>query len=274
MNRFAVIGHPVAHSLSPVMHKANFGAIGYEGEYGKFDVAPGELAEFVRARRAEGYVGLNVTVPHKVAVMPLLDNIDESVAQYGACNTLKFERDGSISGFNTDVIGFLDCLAAHGFQLEDKKVVVLGCGGAGGALAKACVLSRASQVLVAARHRDSAERLCKELRDKASASTAIGIYDMADAKTARDADLIVNATPVGLKETDASALPDAAFRPGQFVLDIIPTKHYPPTAAAAKRAGATAVDGLEFLVGQGAKSFEIWTGLKADRKAMLARIRA
>ena len=271
---FAVIGHPVAHSLSPRMHMANFAAIGYDGRYEKFDVAPEELAKFVLARRDEGYRGLNVTVPHKVAVIPLLDHVDDSVSLYGACNTLRFEQDGTISGFNTDVIGFMDCLANHGFGIEGKCVIIMGCGGAGAPLAKSCVLSRASKVLVAARHEESAIRLRDSLRSVADAGrTEVGIFDVSDIATARSADLIVNATPVGLKPDDPSILPETAFRPGQFVLDIIPTQHFPPTAAAARRAGATAVDGLEFLVGQGAKAFEIWTDIRADRDAMLAALR-
>lgn len=276
--RFAVIGHPVAHSLSPKMHQANFEALGFDGSYGKFDVAPDELAEFVLARRDEGYRGLNVTIPHKTAVIRLLDHIDHSVALYGACNTLRFEDDGSISGFNTDVIGFLDCLAAHDFTLAGRRVIVLGSGGAGSPIAKACVLSGAASVLVAARHAESAMRLRDELvrlaagpspHSSAPITTQIDVFDLADSATARSADLIVNATPVGLKPNDKSILPDDAFHPGQLVLDIIPTAHFPPTAAAAQRAGATAVDGLEFLVGQGAKSFELWTGLPANRQAML-----
>ncbi len=273
MERFAVIGHPVAHSLSPKMHAANFASIGFDAEYGKFDVAPDELAAFVAAKRDEGYRGLNITVPHKVAAVALLDHIDESVSLYGACNTMRFEQDGSVSGFNTDVAGFLDCLAAHGFMLEAADVIVLGCGGAGGALAAACVRAGARRVRVAARREASARRLCETLAGIDAGCAEIGIFDMADTLAVREADLIVNATPVGLKPEDPSVLPETAFRPGQFVLDIIPTRHFPPTAAAARRAGAIAVDGLEFLVGQGAKSFELWTGLRADRRAMLEALR-
>lgn len=250
--KFAVIGHPVAHSLSPVMHAANFRSVGLDAEYDKFDVPPGELEGFVRARQREGYTGLNVTVPHKIAVMSLLDRPDESVVRYGACNTLKFERDGSISGWNTDVIGFVSTLAAHGFKLKGRKVFILGRGGAGSALARCAEYEGAAAVSVYGRNPDSVE--------------------VRDAK-AREADLVVNATPVGLNPGDVCPLPVECFHPGQLVLDIIPTKEFPPMAAAARAAGATAVDGLEFLVGQGAKSFEIWTGMSADRAAMLAALR-
>ena len=119
--KFAVIGHPVAHSLSPKMHAANFRAIGFDGTYEKFDVAPEDVESFVREKQREGYAGLNVTVPHKLAVIPLLDHVDASVSRYGACNTLKFEADGTITGYNTDVIGFVEGLAGHGFTLAGKR---------------------------------------------------------------------------------------------------------------------------------------------------------
>jgi len=283
MKKFAVIGHPVAHSLSPTMHAANFRSLGYDATYEKFDVAPENLAAFVREKQREGYAGLNVTVPHKIAVIPLLDRTDESVARYGACNTLKFEPDGTIAGYNTDVIGFVTGLAAHGFSLAGKKVVIIGCGGAGSALA-ACTCYEGAAELKVADLRGAAVTALVEKLTALGLGTRVSGLDVLDG-TASDAqkavwgaaaeaaDLIVNATPMGLQPGEPSALPPSCFHAGQFVLDIVPTKEFPPTAAAAVRAGATATDGLEFLVGQGAKSFEIWTGVTADRAAMLEAIR-
>ncbi len=283
MKKFAVIGHPVAHSLSPTMHAANFRSLGYDATYEKFDVAPENLAAFVREKQREGYAGLNVTVPHKIAVIPLLDRTDESVARYGACNTLKFEPDGTIAGYNTDVIGFVTGLAAHGFSLAGKKVVIIGCGGAGSALA-ACTCYEGAAELKVADLRGAAVAALVGRLTALGLGTRVSGLDVLDG-TASDAqkavwgaaaeaaDLIVNATPMGLHPGEPSALPPSCFHAGQFVLDIVPTKAFPPTAAAAVRAGATATDGLEFLVGQGAKSFEIWTGVTADRAAMLKAIR-
>ena len=283
MKKFAVIGHPVAHSLSPTMHAANFRSLGYDATYEKFDVAPENLAAFVREKQREGYAGLNVTVPHKIAVIPLLDRTDESVARYGACNTLKFEPDGTIAGYNTDVIGFVTGLAAHGFSLAGKKVVIIGCGGAGSALAACTCYEGAAELKVADLRGAAVAALVGKLTALGLGTRVSGL-DVLDG-TASDAqkavwgaaaeaaDLIVNATPMGLHPGEPSALPPSCFHAGQFVLDIVPTKAFPPTAAAAVRAGATATDGLEFLVGQGAKSFEIWTDVTADRAAMLEAIR-
>ncbi|MGN0853248.1 MAG: shikimate dehydrogenase family protein [Kiritimatiellia bacterium] len=290
--KFAVIGHPVAHSLSPKMHAANFAAIGFDGTYEKFDVAPADVAAFVRAKRDEGYAGLNVTVPHKLAVIPLLDHVDESVARYGACNTIRFEPDGTLTGFNTDVIGFVAGLAAHGRTLAGRKVFIVGCGGAGSALATACCYEGAAELTVADLDAPRTAALAEKLTALATGTKVVALLpvpapapdagvcgaDLAASKerwgaAAETADIVVNATPMGLHEGEPSALPPQAFHPGQFVLDIVPTVRFPPTAAAAKAAGADACDGLEFLVGQGAKSFELWTGVAADRAAMLAAIR-
>ena len=283
MKKFAVLGHPVAHSLSPTMHAANFASIGFDATYEKFDVEPEKLADFIRQKQAEGYSGLNITVPHKIAVIPLLDRLDESVKRYGACNTIKFEEDGTLSGYNTDVIGFVTGLAAHGFSIKGKKVVIIGCGGAGSALATCTCYEGAAELKVADLRAESVTNLVAKLQGLGLGTAVSGLEVLdgtaSDAQkaiwgeAAKEADLVVNATPMGLHPGEPPALPPDCFHPGQFVLDIVPTKDFPPTAAAAVKAGATATDGLEFLVGQGAKSFEIWTGVTADRKAMLAAIR-
>lgn len=270
MEKFAVIGHPVAHSLSPVMHTANFAALGFDGVYTKFDVAPEELAGFIRARRDEGYRGLNITIPHKIAVIDLLNHASEAVLRYGACNTVKFAPDGTLWGYNTDVAGFLESLALRNFSLSGARVAVLGAGGAGGALAAVCVHSLAREVVIAVRDSSKARPLAERLG--VTARVALLPAYGGEVDLFRSCDLIINATPVGLKSGDKSVLPPDAFRPGQLVLDIIPTRQLPPTAAAAAAAGARVMGGLDFLVAQGAKSFEIWTGLKADRAAMLAAV--
>ncbi len=283
--KFAVIGHPVAHSLSPTIHAANFKAIGFDGTYEKFDVAPEDVESFVREKQREGYAGLNVTVPHKLAVIPLLDHVDESVARYGACNTLKFEKDGTITGYTTDVIGFVEGLRANGFELAGKSVFIVGCGGAGSALATACCYEKAASLVLADLDDARVAALAEKLNALATGTRVTALAaPHADAtmderkevwgKAAAVAELVVNATPMGLHPGEPSALPPECFHAGQFVLDIVPTVTFPPTAAAARAAGATATDGLDFLVGQGAKSFELWTGLHADRVAMRAALRS
>ena len=265
------------------MHAANFKALSLDAVYGKFDVEPRDFARFVREKAAEGYRGLNVTIPHKIAAAELLDRADETVAVCGACNTLRFDPDGKISGFNTDVAGFLECLSSRGFDLKGRVVFVAGCGGAGSAIAAAAAHALAAKTILAARRPEQAETLAAKIASSAarpSVETACARPGATPEETAAAwaaaaarADLVVNATPLGLKEGDPSALPASAFRKGQLVLDIIPTKRFPPTAALAREMGAEAMDGLEFLARQGAKSFEIWTGVAADFAAMLRAAR-
>ncbi len=268
--RFAVIGHPVAHSLSPKMHAANFAALGLAATYEKFDVAPGDVAAFVRAKRDEGYAGLNVTVPHKVEVIGALDHVDDTVTRYGACNTVRMEPDGTLTGFNTDVTGFVDTLAAHGRALAGQRVFLVGCGGAGSALATVCCHEGAAALTVADLDAARVAALAEKLAALGT-GTQVSVSTVKDqwADAAAQAEIVLNATPLGLHAGDPSALPPAAFHAGQFVLDIVPTRAFPPTATTARAAGAEAIDGLEFLVGQGAKAFELWTGRTADRAAML-----
>lgn len=280
MEKFAILGHPVAHSLSPVMHEANFKSLGYDGSYERFDVVPEDLASTVERLKSEGYRGLNITVPHKIHVIDSLTAIDESVRRYGACNTVRFEKDGGTTGFNTDVIGFIEGLNANGCPLQGKRVAILGCGGAGSALAFACCYEGADAVTVCARNEAKAKDLADKLEKLGTAAKiSIAVSQSANkgaddpwTKSATEADLVVNATPLGIREGDPSALPSEAFHPGQFVYDIVPVKTFPPTAAAARKAGATAFDGLQFLAGQGAAAFKLWTGLEADKLSMLKAI--
>ena len=268
--RFAIFGHPVAHSLSPSMHAASFRALGLDATYEAFDVPPENLEGELKRVQAAGYRGLNITVPHKQAVMRYLTRLDVSAARYGAVNTVRFEPDGTSTGFNTDVIGFVEDLKSHGFSLAGKRVLLLGCGGAGAALATVCCYEHAAELVISNRTVAKAAALADHLN-----ALALGTRVSATAfppPSVREADLVVNATPFGLHPGDPPALPTSAFRLGQAVYDIVPTATVPPTAAAARAAGATAYDGTGFLVGQGAAAFRIWTGLEPDLAAMRAAV--
>jgi shikimate dehydrogenase len=256
MKRFALFGHPVAHSLSAKMHTASFKAIGFDAVYEAFDVPPENLESELKRVIEEGYSGLNLTIPHKKAVMPLLDRLDESARLYDAVNTVVINKDGSTVGFNTDVYGFLHDLEVRGVKVKGSKILMLGTGGAGKALARGLVEEGCAELKIANRTIRSAEMI------KLGSEECI--------KEARSADIIVNVTPVGLKEDDPPALPAEAFRENQVFYDCCPTAHIPSTVKAARSAGARTFDGKGFLVYQGARAFELWTGLEADVKAMFS----
>ena len=270
MARFAVIGHPVGHTLSPILHTANFRALGFDGTYGACDVAPDELADALRRFVAEGYLGINCTIPHKEAVLPLMTRLDASAVRCAAVNTVKIETDGSMVGYNTDCTGFSLSLEEQGVSCAGRHIVLLGAGGAARAVAVACLDGGCASLAIANRTRAKAEALAAALADLANGRvSALGGAETPETRQAlRDADLIVNATAVGLKADDPSAVPAEVLRAGQVVCDIIPVRRETATLAAAWAAGALAVGGLGMLVHQGAAAFRIWTGREPDVAAM------
>lgn len=255
MLKFAVIGHPVAHSLSPAIHAANFRALGIDATYEAFDFAPEALSSGVARLVLEGYAGFNVTVPHKQAMINLV-MLDESAARYLAVNTVKVGSGGMMRGYNTDVAGFLDDLEANGFDVPGKQVLVMGAGGAGSAVARGCLEAGALDVTIANRTpRDGMLPLGSELCRK----------------IAENVDLVVNATSVGLRPDDPAPI-EAKFSAKQVVYDLAPVKWTTAIVKAARESGAKALTGHGMLVRQAARAFEIWTGKKADVAAMFAAV--
>lgn len=276
--RFGLFGHPVKHSLSPVMHAASFRALGIAAEYVCFDVPPEELAAQLEARRREGFDGVNLTVPHKEAAVRLMDRLDATARLFGAVNTVRIDANG-LTGFNTDAEGFLTDLALSGRMTpEARRVLILGCGGAGRALAIACVHRGAAEVLLANRTVVKADRLAEDIgRVLPDAATRLSVLPPDPAVWAarcREVDLVVQCTTAGLHADDAPVLPPSAFRPGQLLYDIVYTSRVTPTMRSALESGAEALNGAGMLVHQGAVAFKIWTGLEADAHAMRAALEA
>ena len=265
--RFGIFGHPISHSLSPRMHTASFRALGIQAEYTAFDVLPEALAERLDACRAEGFTGLNLTLPHKSAALALMTRIDPIAQLAGAINVVRFDADGC-AGFNTDITGFLASLQEDcGITPEGRRVLVLGCGGAGRAVALACAKSGAEVITLANRSAEKAERLAQDLARVPNLRSRISTATDWCAAS-RDADLVVHCTSAGLHAGDVSPLAPEAFRTGQVLYDVVYTATVTPTICAAQAAGATTANGLGMLIHQGAHAFKIWTGLDADIRAM------
>lgn len=256
------------------MHAANFRVIGFDGDYGAFDIAPSELSDALRRFAAEGYRGINCTIPHKEAVLPLMTRLDASAVRCAAVNTVKFEPNGATVGYNTDCAGFRLSLEETGFSFAERKVVLLGAGGAARAVAVACLDAGCLSLVVANRTYAKAEALVAALSEIGCGNVrALGGTDTTETRQAlREADLVVNATSIGLSADDPSAVPLDVLSSGQTVCDIIPIRRETATLAAARLAGAKAVGGLGMLVHQGAAAFRIWTGLDANAAAMLEAI--
>ena len=260
---FAVLGHPIGHTLSPVMHNAAIAALRMDAIYLAFDVAPNRLTNVLAAMSDMGFGGANLTVPLKEIAAHDLSTLDETAQLLGAVNTVQFAPDGII-GYNTDREGFLKAIEeAFDGSIAGKSVFVLGTGGAGRAVALACAGAGVTSIFLSDADAERCRKLAVEIETKFFIKAVNGISSANDqAHTARDADLIVQATPVGMKPDEPSLLSPDVFRPGQWVFDLI--YMYPETAfmKAAKKGGAQVSNGLGMLLYQGARAFEIWTGVK------------
>lgn len=255
LTRLGVLGWPVAHSRSPAMHGAAFAAAGLEGwRYQLLPVPPDLLDETVRALPRAGFSGANVTVPHKEAALRLADAPSDAARAIGAANTLLFAPDGTIAAENTDAPGLV---AALPVPAAGATVLVLGAGGSARAAVFALLGAGAAEVRVLNRTAARAEALAADLGARA-------------VSTADDADLLVNCTSVGLADPDAIPIEPAALARFGAVVDLVYRTGGTRLAREAAALGLPCADGLEVLVQQGARSFELWTGVPAPVDAMRA----
>ena len=267
----AVIGHPVAHSFSPVLHNAAFAATGLDWVYVALDVAPGDVAQAFDGVRALGIAGLSVTMPHKEAAAAAADELTDDARLLGAVNCI-VNRDGTLVGHNTDGAGLLAALAADvDYAPHGARCVVLGAGGAARAVVLALARADAAEIAVVARRPDAAA-VAAQLAGEAG---AVVDAEVAPSRIAA-ADLVVNATPVGMGHPSPGDVPFDLddLRPGQIVVDLIYQPLLTPLVAGARERGLVAVNGLGMLVHQAALAFELWTGVDAPVAVMAEVVRA
>jgi shikimate dehydrogenase len=275
-----LVGWPVEHSLSPAMHNAAFEAMGLNWRYLPLPVRPGQVEAAVRGLAALNFRGVNVTVPHKAAVIPLLDHRAEEVRALGAANALLFGRDDDgvprVSGFNTDETGFIQALREGGFEPGDGgQAVILGAGGGARAAVHGLLRAGIERVVVLNRNLPRAQRLIVDLGCVAEDPSRLeGLPLTAESlvEAARAADLLVNATPVGMwPHGDESVWPaDIPFPAHLTVLDLVYNPLQTRLLRQASGAGARTIDGLGMLLYQGAAAFEIWTGRPPPIEVMRA----
>jgi shikimate dehydrogenase len=279
VTRLGVLGWPVAHSRSPAMHNAALAAVGLDSwRYQRLPVPPHLLEETARALGLAGFLGANVTIPHKAAALALVDEAGEAAREIGAANTLTFGPDGGVSGENTDGPGLVEAL---GDLARGRRGLVLGAGGSARAAVWALKRAGASEVDVWNRTGERAIALARELGARAVSRPEA-------------AEVLVNCTSVGLEKPSYQGLEDVSLERsatqdealnqlgmtfdqlGEYanVVDLVYRSGSTPLLAAARAHGSRTLDGLEILVAQGALSFELWTGRSAPRELMLAAARA
>lgn len=272
-----LIAWPVGHSVSPPMHNAAFEALGLNWRYVPLPVAPSQVENAVRGAAALGFRGVNVTVPHKQAVIPALDAVAPDAAQFGAVNTIVIDRDEAgrptTTGHNTDYQGFLGALRHGGFEPAEKSTVVVGAGGAGRAVIFGLLQAGARDVLVLDMAAAQVHSLMADLGQAGeSILRTAPLTQETLIEAARGADLLVNATPVGMSpKAGASIWPDDVPFPANLtVFDLVYNPQETLLLKQARAAGALGIDGLGMLVRQGAVAFELWTGVEAPFDVMRA----
>jgi shikimate dehydrogenase len=265
-----LIGYPIEHSLSPAMHNSAFAALSLNWRYVPLPVHPERLGEAVAGLRALGFMGANVTVPHKEAVISYLDDVAPEAQAIGAVNIIVV-REGKSIGYNTDWLGFLTALSEGGFDPHGKRAVVLGAGGAARAVVYA--LSQAgAQVTILNRTPARAQALVQDFSPlfPSLSLLSLPITPQTLEEQAAEAHLLVNATPVGMwPEVDQSPWPeDLAFPSHLTVFDLVYNPRQTKLLRQAQAAGAKGIGGLGMLVHQGTAAFELWTGEKAPVETM------
>ncbi len=272
---FGIIGYPLERTLSPVIQTAAFRARDLDWVYTIFRVPPGLGARAVEAMRTLGLGGLSVTIPHKESVVSAVDSLSPVAEAIKAVNTIAWTEDGeSLIGDNTDVVGFVEGLRSSlGISLSSRRVVVLGAGGAARAVVWAALNEGVSSIVVASRNPSSAARVVEAVssasppRASRPQLRAVTFETSTLEEECARADLLVNATPVG-SDGVGLPVPETAIHKDLYVYDLVYFPPRTPLVEVGARRGAGAAGGLEMLIFQGARQFEIWTGFKAPIEIM------
>lgn len=264
-----IFGYPLSHTLSPAMHNKAFEALGLDYVYLPFPVSPENLPPAVKALSALGFKGVNITIPHKEAVMKYLDEVAKEAELIGAVNTIVV-KEGKLCGFNTDGSGFLNSLREAGFDPKGKKAVVLGAGGACRAVAMTLSWAGIGKLHLAARSVAKAENLARDISNFSSTWLEVSNLEDLTEQAIGEADLIINTTPVGMYPhvDELAPLNTNALHRGQLVCDLIYNPLQTTLLKEAGKQGCATLNGIGMLVYQGAESFSLWTEKSAPLEVM------
>ena len=261
LKKYAVIGHPMGHTMSPFIHKRLFELSGIEAEYGVFDISPENL-ESQYAAVLSKLDGFNITIPHKQRIIPLLQRLDQKAKMYGSVNTVAFSENGSC-GYTTDPDGFLKALEAEKISHEGR-VVILGCGGVARTMAYEAALKNAN-LSFAVRKEDEeiCKALCEEIKNTLNAEVSFCELNQIEGEI----DLLVNATPIGMyPKMEAQPVEDKVLSKTKALFDAVYNPLETQLVKKAKAMGCKAVGGMSMLVWQAVVAHEIWDGSKYDKQ--------
>ena len=269
MFKLALIGYPVSHSLSSVMQKAALKAKGLEGDYLLLETPPDELEERVNYLKDNNFRGFNITIPHKLEIIKFLDNIDDSASKIGAVNTVVISNDKKLSGYNTDVYGFIHAIPQNIREnLYDKKVVIVGSGGAARAIAAGIAELKVKELNIITLEPEIKNAIeIKQLINRNYPQLTVNCSILDEKVNLSDFSLVVNATPVGMegKFEGMSPLSEGSLDSldkDAFVYDIVYKPKKTKLLELAEQRGLKTLSGLDMLVLQGARGFYLWTGME------------
>ena len=273
--RVGIIGYPLKHSVSPIFQQLAFENLGLDFSYHAWEIEPRQLEKDVRRLVRDDIAGFNVTIPYKTSIIPLLDNSSDLAELAGAVNTVVIE-DGSLSGHNTDIGGFMRSIKQDAsFSCSSKNILVIGAGGAARAVLVAMSMEGPSSLTVTSRNLEKSKLLCKRIEDRLS--IPIRPLDQKNMSTVSlKSDLIVNCTPLGMKHgkyENETPLASELISPNSLVVDLVYNPIDTPLLKEARKAGASTQGGLPMLIYQGAMSFKLWTGKEAPIDLMLSEAR-
>jgi shikimate dehydrogenase len=276
--RLSVFGDPVAHSQSPQMHNAALEKCGIDARYTRLHITAEKLEAALRLLPIQGFIGTNITVPHKSAAFSLMDEVDAHARKMGVVNTVVVDGRRLI-GFSTDGPGFVRAIRAEfSVDVRDLRVMILGAGGgAGRAIAAQCAMEGCERLVLVNRTAEKARELAAQLEEYFQSSRLLGPVARLEVAPWEEqalkfqlahTDLVVNATSVGMKRSDEPLLPSSVIAPHLMIYDTVYTAARTPLLVAAEEAGARGANGLSMLLHQGALSFEIWFNRSAPLDVM------
>lgn len=268
---YGIFGHPVSHSLSPVMHNRAFGELGMDCVYLGFDVKPGKIGAAVESIRTLNLQGINITIPHKESMVSLLDEVTQPVVLTGAVNTVKNEH-GKLTGYNTDVPGVMRAIREElDFEPEDKRALIYGAGGACRAVVAAMCINGISRVMIVNRTLERARKVVDSFKDQFQHvifETCPLDDDNAVQNYISESDIVINSTSAGMGDVPALKVPLENAGDKVVVYDLVYKPYVTPLVKQARDMGINAHSGLGMLLYQGVEAFEIWTGKKAPVDVM------
>jgi len=253
MKRFAVIGDPIAHSLSPNLHQEVYRQLELDASFEKIHVTPNSLDSFINSNKLDGF---NVTIPHKLSIIPFLKGLDEAAKTIGAVNCV---HNGK--GYNTDWIGFLKAMKLNGVDLNGKNCTILGAGGAARAIAYGLVQADVNSILISNRTQAKADQLLDWINSIFPTNF-----------NSKHSDIIINCTPLGMWP-DTESMPKVEIQNGQILADTIYNPMETAWLKAGKTKGAKTIGGLDMFIAQGLASEDIWVGEKISEKIKLEDIK-